>query len=116
MIRRAWVFLLAAALGLAAGCRSPRVDIRVENRTGAPIELLEVDYPSASFGVGRLAPGAVYPYGIQVRGSGSVRIQYTDSATHVLVQASGGHLQERQSGTLRIVLLPSGHVEFHPAS
>jgi hypothetical protein len=97
--------LVLALLGLAellSGCRSPRIDVTVENRTGAAVELLEVDYPSASFGADRLAAGADYLYRFQVRGSGPVKVQYTE-------------LQERQAGSLEIVLLPAGKAEFHSA-
>ena len=45
---------IAAVLALSlTGCHSSHIDATVENRTGAPIELLEVDYPSASFGADR---------------------------------------------------------------
>jgi hypothetical protein len=53
----------------------------VENRTGAAIELLEVDYPSASFGADTLASGADFHYRFQVRGSGPVKVQYTEDGS-----------------------------------
>jgi hypothetical protein len=106
---------LLAISAILTCCRSPRVDVTVENRTGAAIELLEVDYPSASFGADRLASGAVYRYRIQIRGAGPVRVQYTDPLTQQPRQATGPDLQERQSGALEIKLLPAGRAEFHPA-
>ncbi len=105
--------LLGPTLFLAS-CRSSRIDVTVENRSGSAIELLEVDYPSASFGTDRLADGADLRYPIQVRGSGTVRIQYTDSASHSQVQSFGAYLSERQSGRLRIVLGPGSAIQFHP--
>jgi hypothetical protein len=42
--------LAATAMVAATACHSYHVDATVENRTGSPIQLLEVDYPSASFG------------------------------------------------------------------
>ena len=107
-----------AVIGLAAalcGCRSSRIDATVENRTGTAIELLEVDYPSASFGSDRLAPGADYRYRFQVRGSGPVKVQYTDPVSHLVRQATGPELHEQQAGDLEILLLPAGRTEFHPA-
>ncbi len=112
------VFPLAAAVLLASfasACHSYQVDATVENRTGAPIDLLEVDYPSASFGVDRLAAGASYHYRFQVRLSGPIKVQYNDSATHQLRQMTGPTVSERQEGRLEIVLLPDGKAEFHPA-
>jgi hypothetical protein len=57
------VFLSAALLDLA-GCHSYHVETIVENHTGGLIRLLEVEYPSASFGVNSLAAGAEYHYRI----------------------------------------------------
>lgn len=105
---------LAAAL-LLSGCRSYRINATVENRTGADIELLEVDYPSASFGADRLANGADLPYRLQVRLSGPVKVQYTESATHTVRQATGPTLAERETGRIEIILLPGGKVQFNPS-
>jgi hypothetical protein len=97
-----------------SGCRSYHIDATVENRTGAAIEELEVDYPSASFGVDRLADGAAYHYRFQVRLSGPVKVQYSESASHAVRQMTGPELFEHQQGRLEIVLLPGGKAEFHP--
>ena len=105
--------LALAALIAAGGCHSYHVDSTVENRTGAPIQLLEVDYPSASFGADKLATGAVFHYRIQLRGSGPLKVQYTN-ADERLVQIVGPQLAERQEGTLEILLLPEGKAKFHP--
>jgi len=102
----------AASLAVA-GCHSYRIDAVVENRTGGPIELLEVDYPSASFGMDKLAAGSDDHYRFQVRGSGPVKVQYTESSTQKARQSTGPSLSEHQEGHLEIVLLPEGKVEFH---
>ena len=99
---------------LAAGCHSYRIDAVVENRTGAAIELLEIDYPSASFGMDKLGAGADYHYRFQVRGSGPMKVQYTESASQKIRQIAGPSLHERQEGRIEIVLLPDGKAEFHP--
>ena len=104
---------LAATLFIATGCHSYHIDATIENRTGADIQLLEVDYPSASFGVDRIASGAVYHYRFQVAGSGPLKITYT-GADGKQVQISGPRLVERQQGQLGIVLLPSGKAQFLP--
>ena len=97
----------------AAGCRSHHIDVTVENRTGATIELLEVDYPSASFGAERLAAGEVFRYSIQVRGNGPLKVEYTGSDGRQ-AQMNGPTLTEHQEGQFQIVLLPGGGAEFHP--
>jgi hypothetical protein len=105
--------LILLALIAFTGCRSYHVGITVENRTGAAIQLLEIDYPSASFGAGSLAPGANLHYQIQVRGAAPVKVQYT-AADGVQKQISGPTLSEGDEGQLQIVLLPDGKVEFTP--
>lgn len=84
----------------------------MENRTGAAIRLLEVDYPSASFGSDALAASAAMHYRIQVQGSGRLKVQYT-AADGRQPQIDGPELAERQEGNLEIVLLPAGKAEFH---
>ena len=105
--------MFAAVLLAAVGCHSYHVDATVENRTGAAIQLLEVDYPSASFGANTLAAGAVFRYRIQLRGIGPLKVQYTAGDGRP-VQIDGPPLTERQEGTLQIVLLPGGKAEFYP--
>jgi hypothetical protein len=101
------------AAGFLSGCHSAHVEVSVENRTGAPIRLLEVDYPSASFGSDELATGATMHYRIQIQGRGQVKVQYTAADGHQL-QVEGPALAERQEGTLDVVVLPGGKAEFHP--
>jgi hypothetical protein len=105
--------LLSFVLLAATGCHSYHVETTVENRTGAPIQLLEVDYPSASFGADALAAGAVFHYRIQLQGSGPLKVQYT-AGDGRQTQMNGPTLTERQEGKLRIVLLPLGKAEFRP--
>jgi hypothetical protein len=111
---RSLVGLMLPVVGFACGCHSYRIDATVENRTGAPIDLVEVDYPSASFGTDRLAADSNYHYRFQVRGRGPIKVQYTDPSSHQLQQMTGPELFERQEGRIEIVLLPRGKAEFHP--
>jgi len=105
--------ILVAVLMCGAGCHSYHVETTVENRTGAAIQLLEVDYPSASFGANSLAVGALLHYRIQLRGSGPLKVQYTVGNGRQ-IQLDGPTLAEPQEGRLEIVLLPGGKAEFHP--
>ena|ERR1700728_4216498 len=106
---------LGFLLGFLCGCHSYQIDTTVENRTGAAIELLEVDYPSASFGADNLAAGADYRYRFQVRGSGPIKVQYSESGSHQVRQMTGPEVFEHQEGSLEIVLLPEGKASFHAA-
>ena len=78
-----------------------------------PVTLLEVDYPSASFGVGALASGAEYQYRFKIQGSGPVKLQFTDASgkTHT---ASGPVVTEGEQGTLLITISPADDVSWLP--
>jgi hypothetical protein len=108
---RTLAVVLLPLFGLACGCHSYHIETTVENRTGAAIQLVEVDYPSASFGADSLAAGADYHYRIQIRGSGEIKVEYTAGGQQA--QITGPALFERQQGRLEIVLLPAGKAEFH---
>jgi hypothetical protein len=100
-------FAVAAVVLTTTGCHSPYVAATVSNRTSQPILLLEVDYPSASFGTENLAPGAELHYRFKVLGSGSLKLLYTDSS-HADHTASGPSLREGAEGPLAIAITPGG--------
>jgi hypothetical protein len=108
---------ILASLGLLlfslCGCRSDWVETTVENQTGQPIRQLEVDYPSASFGINSLAPGASMHYHFKIQGSGPVKVQYLNS-NDKMINAQGLNLNEHQKGELTLRLLPMGKVDFLP--
>jgi hypothetical protein len=97
--------VLLTGLLAATGCHSPYVAATVTNRTAQPIELLEVDYPSASFGTENLAPGATFHYRFKVLGSGDTKLLYTDSAHHDH-KSTGPSLKEGDEGPLTITITP----------
>ena len=114
MKRAALVSLLAPAMAASAGCHSYHIETVVENRTGGPVQLLEVDYPNASFGKNTLAAGSDYHYRIQVSGIGPIKVQYATGNGSQTVQISGPEIAQGQEGRLEIVLQPQGKAEFHP--
>jgi hypothetical protein len=91
---------LAAALTLA-GCHSAYIATTISNHTSEPLSLIEVDYPSASFGTQSLAPGQEFHYRIKVLGSGPTTVLWTDSANHER-KNSGPELREGDEGKLAI--------------
>jgi hypothetical protein len=105
---------LFSVITILSGCHSAHIDATVENRTGAAIDLLEVDYPSASFGSDHMEADADLHYRFQVRLHGPMKVQYTEGATHTVFQMTGPDVSEGQEGQLVIVLLPGGKTEFHP--
>jgi hypothetical protein len=101
-----------AAFGLLlplAGCHSPYVDAIVSNKTGSTITLIEVDYPSASFGTQNLAAGADFHYRFKVLGNGYLKLTYTDSARKDHTSPGPG-LDEGAEGPLKILINPDGIV------
>ena len=65
---------------MVSGCHSPYVQADVKNVSGATVNLVELDYPSASFGIQSLAPGANFHYRFKILGSGEMQILWTDTA------------------------------------
>jgi hypothetical protein len=93
-----------AALGLA-GCHSAFINTEVINHSGGQVTLLEVDYPSASFGRDTVPADARFNYRFKIIGSGPVSASWTDAAGHQHT-ATGPALHEGQEGPLQLVLLP----------
>ena len=91
---------LAALLSLT-GCHSAYIAATISNRTPAPLALVELDYPSASFGTQALAPGADYHYRFKVLGNGPTNVLWTD-AQHQDHKSPGPALQENDEGNLTI--------------
>lgn len=106
-------FVLALDLAVS-GCHSHHIDSMIDNRTGAVIHQVEIDYPSASFGIDTLAPGHVYDYKFQVQGKGPLKVQYTDS-TGKQFQLRGSTLAEGDEGKYLIILLPDGKAQWLPS-
>jgi hypothetical protein len=106
-MRRLAVALLSAALPILTGCHSAFIDATVSNRSSKPINLVEVDYPSASFGIQSLAPGQDFHYRFKVLGSGTVTLIYTDAA-NTEQHAAGPALKEGDEGKLTVTVEPGG--------
>ena len=98
--------LAAVALAILTGCHSHYVSIDIHNTTPTPITLVEVDYPTASFGVDTLAAGATYHYRFKILGSGPTKILWTDAAQQQHTVA-GPSLTEGQEGTLTTIITPT---------
>jgi hypothetical protein len=105
LMRFTRILALPALLLALTGCHSAYVEATVSNRTSAPITLIEVAYPSASFGTQNLAPGADFHYRFKVLGSGAMKLTYTDSARKEHSSA-GPSLQEGAEGPLTILITP----------
>lgn len=113
-MRSILAFALCSLLLTTAGCHSPYIEATVSNHTPQTIELLEVDYPSASFGTQNLAPGADFHYRFKVLGTGAMKLLYTDSAHHDHT-FNGPTLNEGAEGRLQITITPD-NVDWQQSS
>ncbi|MDE1178312.1 MAG: hypothetical protein PW789_17190 [Edaphobacter sp.] len=95
-----------------AGCHSAYVETTVSNHTAQPMQLIEVDYPSASFGTQTLAPGATFHYRFKVLGEGKMKLIYTDTANQEK-KFDGPLLKEGAEGPLTITIADNG-VQWQP--
>ena len=102
---------LAMALALASsGCRSRVVDTTIVNE-GPVLHVLELDYPSASFGADSLAPGSRYHYRFQIQGSGPVTLHFDDSFGKSHTE-QGPTLNQGQEGSLVVTIDESNQVRW----
>lgn len=104
------LFAVLLCCSLSA-CRSAFVETTLHNNGDTPMRLIEIDYPSASFGTQMLAPQAVYHYRFKVQGSGAITLSYTgaDGKTH---SATGPTLYEDSYGSLTIVVDDRNNVSW----
>jgi hypothetical protein len=107
-LRTSLFLTLLASLALTA-CRSAFIETTIQNDGPAPIRLIEVDYPSASFGKQSIDAHATWHYHFKIQGSGPVTLTWTDSAGKQHT-AAGPVLSEGQQGDLAIVIEASNSV------
>ena len=106
-------YLVFPALVLLGGCRSAFVSATITNHSQGPITLVEVDYPSASFGVGSVTPETPFHYRFKIQGSGQVKLQFTDEQGKQH-SVTGPELQEGEMGSLQIGIDASSKVSWIP--
>jgi hypothetical protein len=108
----AFLTLLAAT----TGCHSHYVTADITNTTATPISLVELDYPSASFGTETLAAGATFHYRFKILGDGPSKLLWTDFLRHDHT-LPGPHLNEGEEGSLSVTISTSTadfHTNLHP--
>lgn len=111
-IHRTALFAFLAVVAIAlSGCKSKYIEATLENRSGQTLSLIQVEYPSAAFGVQTLAPGQPFHYRFKLLGSGPIKVTWNDSQEHEHKQ-EGPRLNEGSQGTLGIAFLPNGQVSF----
>ena len=99
---------------LLAGCHSAVIDATLTNASPEPLQLIEVDYPSASFGTQNLRPGESFHYRFKVLGSGPLKLTWTDGQRQDHA-ATGPILREGDEGSLTIAISAAETVAWRPA-
>jgi hypothetical protein len=106
---RTFKFLFAVAVVLTlTGCHSAYISATVSNHTPEPLSLIEIDYPSASFGTQTLAPGQDFHYRFKVLGSGPTTVLWTSAANREQ-KNTGPTLKEGDEGQLTITFDPGSN-------
>ena len=104
-------YLGLSASVLLAGCHSKYIQTTVVNASSGPLHVVQVAYPSASFGTQDLLPGQVFHYRFKVIGSGPVKLDFTDARMQEH-QQNGPELHEGDEGQLLIRFPAQDRAEF----
>lgn len=94
-----------------AGCHSKYVDTQIINGSQAKLTVIQVEYPSASFGVQALDPGQSFHYRFKLYGTGPLKLSFFDVKTQEHHQV-GPVLAEGQEGQLTIRFAAQDHADF----
>ena len=113
MRRSSAIVAVTALCAASLGCHSHYIEATITNESAAPLNVIQVDYPSASFGVQRLAPGEAFHYRFKLLGSGPIKLTFIDAQNHEQA-TTGPSLNEGQEGTLDITVSQE-RAEFHAA-
>jgi hypothetical protein len=77
------------------------VTIKLVNTSASPLSTIIVDYPSATFGKDKLAPGETFSSPVKLTDDGALKIQFTDAkgGNHT---STGPVLHKNQEGMIEI--------------
>jgi hypothetical protein len=102
-MRTARLIFALLFIALLAGCRAHMVTIKLVNTSAEPISTIIVDYPSATFGKDKLAPGETFSSKVKFIDTGTLKVQFIDAmgGNHTY---SGPTLYRDAEGTIEIKL------------
>jgi hypothetical protein len=100
-MRTARVCFALLLFAFLAGCRAHMVTIKLVNTSAGPLSTIIVDYPSATFGKDKLAPGETFSSTVKLTDDGTLKIQFTDAngGNHT---STGPVLHKNQEGMIEI--------------
>lgn len=91
------------------GCRSHVVNVKLTNTSKDTVKTIIVDYPTATFGKDKLAPGETFSYAIKPLETGLIRIQFTDAQGSIHTY-NGSQLHKDDEGSIAVDMNQSGMV------
>jgi hypothetical protein len=100
-MRTARVCFTLFLFAFLAGCRAHMLKIKLVNTSASPLSTIIVDYPSATFGKDRLAPGETFSSSVKLTDNGTLKVQFTDAngGNHVY---AGPVLHKNQEGMIEV--------------
>ena len=98
------LFILLIAL---VGCRAHVVKVNLINTSTDVVKTIIVDYPTATFGKDKLAPGETFSYSIKPLETGMMKVQFTD-AQGGIHDYTGTALHKNDDGVLMVNISQSG--------
>ena len=107
LLRILAILFAAVALVTLVGCHTHSINTTIINNGNGPVRNLQVDYPSATFGVSQIDPGQQFHYRFEIIGSGTAKITFTDPEGHTH-QNSGFALREGEEGAMTITVYQNG--------
>jgi hypothetical protein len=78
-MRTARVCFVLLLFALLTGCRAHMITIKLVNISASPLSTIIVDYPSATFGKDKLAPGESFSSTVKLTDDGPLKVQFTDA-------------------------------------
>jgi hypothetical protein len=95
--------IFALLVFILTGCRAHMVTVRLVNTSAEPISTIIVDYPSATFGKDKLAPGETFSSPVKLIDTGAIKVQFADAkgANH---SYTGPVVQKNAEGSIEIKL------------
>jgi hypothetical protein len=90
-----------------SGCRSRFIEATIINQGHRPVHNLQIDYPSATFGISQIDPEQQFHYRFKIQGSGTAKLTFTDPDGHTH-QNTGFDLREGQEGAMTITVFQNG--------
>lgn len=104
------VVSLCAVLGTA--CHSSGINVTIQNNSKVPLRNVELDYPGAAFGTGKIAPGTSYWYHIKPTSDGELTLSF-DQRDAKTIRMKQGSVRAGESGRLIIVVDQDANQQWH---